>query len=296
MVRVYYSDDYVLAAHSFDTTRKARWVSEALRADPAQRHEVVAPDPVTYDDIAALHDQAYVSAVRDGTPRNLAESNGFPWDAGLWSMVCASNGGAVAAALHALESGGTAGSLSSGLHHARRDRGNGFCTFNGIALAARAAVTAGAGRILIIDLDAHCGGGTFDLLASDPTIRQIDLAVSPFDWYGGNDRMQLDFIQDPKDYLPTLRSRLDRQDARSFDLVLYNAGMDPHEGCNVGGRAGIDRALLAQRESMVFEWCRSNDLPTAFVLAGGYTGPRLSRHELVDLHLLTIVAAGGPIV
>ena len=76
-------------------------------------------------------------------------------------MVCASNGGAVAAA-RAARAGGVAGSLSSGLHHAGRDRGAGFCTFNGLVLAARAALSEGAARVLVLDLDAHCGGGTHE--------------------------------------------------------------------------------------------------------------------------------------
>ena len=74
-------------------------------------------------------------------------------------MVLSSNGGAVAAGLAALEHG-VAGSLSSGLHHARREKGAGFCTFNGLVIAAREALTAGARSVLILDFDAHCGGGT----------------------------------------------------------------------------------------------------------------------------------------
>src|SRR2546429_582741 len=83
-------------------------------------------------------------AVETGLPRDLAESQGFVWGLGLWPMVLASNGGAVAAALAALQEG-VAGSLSSGLHHARRGSGAGFCTFNGLVIAARAALAAGAG-------------------------------------------------------------------------------------------------------------------------------------------------------
>lgn len=42
---------------------------------------------------------------------------------------------------------------------------------------------------------------------------------------------------------------------------------------------------------MVFKWCASRDIPVAFVLAGGYTGARMSEGELVNLHLLTVDAA-----
>jgi len=90
--------------------------------------ELCAPEPLTPLLLAEVHDREYIRAVETGQPKARAESQGFPWDPGLWPMVLASNGGAVAAALAASERG-VAGSLSSGLHHARHDRGAGFCTF-----------------------------------------------------------------------------------------------------------------------------------------------------------------------
>ena len=72
--------------------------------------------------VAAVHDPGYVRAVQTGEPRSLAESQGFDWDPGVWPMALATNGGVVAAALAALADG-VAGSLSSGLHHARRGSG-----------------------------------------------------------------------------------------------------------------------------------------------------------------------------
>jgi hypothetical protein len=79
--------------------------------------------------------------------------------------------------------------------------------------------------------------------------------------------------------------------APQFSLCLYNAGMDPSEDCNVGGLQGISREILAERERIVFDWCRTQGVPVAFVLAGGYVGPRLDEPGLVDLHRLTLSAA-----
>ena len=197
----------------------------------------------------------------------------------------------MASALRALETGGVAGSLSSGLHHARRAWGAGFCTFNGLALAARRALDAGAHGVLVIDLDAHCGGGTADILADDPAVACIDLAVDAFDLYPERGRFTLDTILDAAAYLPTLGRRLDVLDPAGFDLVLYNAGMDPFERCTTGGRRGMTTQLLAQRERTVFEWCRTKGLPIAFVLAGGYANPGFDEGELVELHRLTLAEA-----
>lgn len=291
-MQLFYSPDYVLAQHSFDTTRKAGWVAESLARDPIPGWELIAPAPLDEAALCAVHDPAYVAAVRTGRPVDLAESQGFAWDPGLWPMVRASNGGAVAAALAALRDG-VAGSLSSGLHHARRGQGAGFCTFNGLVLAARAAQAAGARRILILDLDAHCGGGTQSLIAGDPTIHHLDIAVDPFDRYVPGPQGTLDRVTAAAVYLPAVEAGLAALKAAgpAFDLCLYNAGMDPYESCPIGGLPGITRRILAARETRVFTWCRARRIPIAFVLAGGYVGPDFPVADLVALHRLTLEAA-----
>lgn len=291
-MQLFFSPDYALAAYSFDTTRKAAWIAESLRPAPSAGVEIVAPASLTREQVAAVHAPDYVDAVRTGRPRRLASSMGFSWDPGIWPMVLASNGGVVAAARAALVDGG-AGSLSSGLHHARSDHGAGFCTFNGLVLAARAALDAGARRVLILDLDAHCGGGTASLTAGDQAIWHVDVAVNHFDSYTPGPQQRLVVIENAADYLATIEQELTdiETSAPEFDLCLYNAGMDPFQGCDIGGLPGIDAGVLGRREELVFGWCRQRRIPVAFVLAGGYTGKRLDRDGLVALHRRTIAAA-----
>ena len=69
--------------------------------------------------------------------------------------------------------------------------------------------------------------------------------------------------------------------------------MDPFEGCSDGALAGITRERLANREHIVFEWCRRHGIPVAFSLAGGYVGDKLDQQGLVELHLLTLEAAAS---
>jgi acetoin utilization deacetylase AcuC-like enzyme len=291
---VYYSPAYAAAGYSFDTTRKARWVAESLCERPIAGVVLVAPEPLTAAHLAAVHESTYVDAVRTGTPRALAESNGFEWDPGIWEAVCASNGGAVAAAVHALQTGRNSGSLSSGLHHAHRGCGAAFCTFNGLALAAKAALDAGAASLLVLDVDAHPGDGTVDIVSEWPGVWHADVTVCPWAVRPRDpSRCTSDIVRRAAQYLPTLERRLGALDAGAFDLCLYNAGMDPHEDSEVGGLPGITSAVLREREQMVFGWAAGARLPVAFVLAGGYAGPRLSRHALVDLHRSTIEAAAA---
>jgi acetoin utilization deacetylase AcuC-like enzyme len=299
-MNVFFSPDYVGSTYAFETTRKAKWVADSLTSAPINDIALLPPLPLSYDHVVKVHDPIYVQAVQTGFPRSLAESQEFHWDAGLWPMVLASNGGAVAAALDAMQHG-VAGSLSSGLHHARYGIGAGYCTFNGLVISARQALAAGASAVLILDLDAHCGGGSASLIANDSRIWQLDVSVDSYDSYDGSARARLRLVKRGEDYLGEIESGLREivRQGQQFDLCLYNAGMDPFEGCPDGGLIGITKEMLAARERLVFEWCRRQGLAVAFMLAGGYIGEQLDADGLVDLHRLTISAAvesgrGGP--
>jgi acetoin utilization deacetylase AcuC-like enzyme len=246
-MQLFHSPSYTIATHSFETTRKSRWIAESLAREPIGRIELVAPKPTSAAALNCLHDPEYVDAVRTGNPRELAESQGFSWDPALWEMVCTSNGGIVAAATDALCTGRVSGSLSSGLHHARRARGAGYCTFNGLVLAARAALDAGARTVLILDLDAHCGGGTHDLTHADERTWQMDVSVNLFDQYEPLGNNQLEIVSNASGYLPTIERKLTclEHEGSRFDICLYNAGMDPFGGCSIGGMQASRKRFFA---------------------------------------------------
>ena len=287
-MKLFYSADYVGAAQSFDTTRKSGWIADSLAQTPIAGVEVVAPTPLSFQEIAEVHDPVYVKAVRRGEPRHLAESQGFTWDPGMWKAVTASNGGVVQAARAAIADG-VAGSLSSGLHHARQERGAAFCTFNVLVIAAKTVLGEGARAVLILDVDAHCGGGTHSLIENDSRIRHVDVSLNVVDAYWTNGDNTLDIIRDADKYLPTIGERLG--ELGQFDLCLYNSGMDPEERCEMGGFPGISSEVLRQREQLVFSWAKQRGIPIAFVLAGGYAGARLTQQGVVTLHRFTIEAA-----
>jgi acetoin utilization deacetylase AcuC-like enzyme len=292
-VRVFYSDDYVANGTSFDTTRKSQWVAESLQETPLAGVVLTAPPRLAQALLERVHSPAYLAALEHGTPRVLAESAGFAWDPGLWRAAAAQAAGCVAAALASLEDG-VSGTLSSGLHHAHHHYGSGFCSLNGLALAVHALASAGLPRVLVLDLDAHCGGGTHEALLELPAARQLDLvpAHSRFDDYHPR-AGRLIPVRRAADYLATLADALAAEEENLPEAVVYNAGMDLHEGSRIGGLSGVDATLLAAREHLVFDWCRRHQLPVSFALAGGYTGPRMSKEELVGLHRLTVAAAAN---
>lgn len=287
---VFYAPDYAGAGSEFDTTRKARYLAADLYERPVTGVVLTEPTPATTDDLKRIHDAGYVKAVLTGEAHSLAASAGLGWDPGFVTAILSSTGGCIEAARSAWTNG-IAGTLSSGLHHARRDTGAGYCTFNGLALAALTFLDLGARRVLIIDLDAHHGGGTHDILGTDDHITQLDVSTDGYDRYRPHDGWTTDLITDAADYLPTIAARLGAIDPTTVDSILFNAGMDPHEDCDTGGLRGIDTQILAERDQLVFDWATINHLPIAFTLAGGYTGVDLDDTQLTALHRLTIEAA-----
>ena len=289
-MKIFYNDGYVAPNHSFDTTRKAAWIADAIHETGVPGVELV--DPACFTGLAeqvieSIHDTEYVDALRKGEPEGLASSQGFVWDEGIWEMALNSTAGVLGAVTEALASGSSAGSLSSGLHHARAGEGSGFCTVNGLAGAARHALGLVDGTVVVLDVDAHCGGGTHSLIGHEERIRHLDLSVSSFDSYAatGDNRLVL-LTRDAgragfdRRYLDELDGLLD-QIPDDTGLVVYNAGMDPYPT--------VSAVALAQREDRVAGWCATNNVPVAFVLAGGYTHV-MAEGQLVDLHMQTIRA------
>ncbi len=68
-------------------------------------------------------------------------------------------------------------------HHAEPDRAMGFCLFNNVAVAAKAALAAGARRLLIVDWDLHHGNGTQTVFWDDP--RVLYFSTHEFPQYPG---------------------------------------------------------------------------------------------------------------
>ena len=275
-MKVFYAPEYVAPGYFHETTRKAGWLATSLLRDPIPGVELIAPTPASQSDLEQIHDPAYVEAVRTGEDLLSARSNGFDWDEGIWVMATYMAGGVVAAAQEALKQG-VSGSLSTGMHHAEWRFGKGFCTFNDLVLAAHAALKAGAESVVILDCDAHHGGGTHKLIAGEPRIRQVDVAIDGYDQYVCSENCTVLYVKG-RSYLETVQSALDAcGDAPG--LVLYNAGMDPYRGCPIGGINEVTKEVLAEREQMVFEWAAVNHVPIQ-QCQNGLGGSRLSSIEL----------------
>lgn len=270
---VYWNKAYIAPKQSFDTTRKSRDVASLINDLHPPTPEGLANSSRL---INALHTTEYLEALKTGEPSILAESNGFDWDQGIWNMAINSTAGILSAIDDAVEDGGIHGSLSSGLHHADDEMGLGYCTVNGLAVGAIYARLEKDLRnkgVLIIDFDAHCGGGTSRFLSNwDMTqIKILDLSTQAFDEYPprAGDRLVLarprNYPSPQAGYMGHVEDMLKDVQAQQYGLVLYNAGVDPYPE--------IEFDTLGERDRMVFKRVREWELPCVWMLAGGYSPP-----------------------
>jgi acetoin utilization deacetylase AcuC-like enzyme len=282
MAAIFFNDKTTQTIVYFDTTKKGADVARALSR---RGYQITIPEPVTSEILERYHTPAYISAIETGEPLDLAESQNFAWDPHTWTSVTAQTG-AMVAAVHAALRDGRAYALASGFHHASRARGGGFCTFNGIAIAAGEALAAGARHVFILDFDAHGGGGTHDIIAGWDHVMHYDMTTATYEAYTPTAPHRRVHVHTAATYLPTVNALLAELDAQvqPGDVVLYNAGMDSYEGCDIGGLTGITSDMLRTRDALVDAWVRRHNLKIAACLAGGYQGKNYPNELLIQLH------------
>lgn len=279
---VFYSPAYAVPGR-VETVSKSALVAGLIEAGTAGEVRLSAPHPATREELGLIHSPEHVRRTFEEQASALEVG---PWSQALLDSILASTGGMRDAMKHALQHG-RSGSLSSGLHHARRAAGAGFCQFNGLALAALEALKH-VPSVGILDLDAHAGGGTFDILGDDPRIRLADITVNAFDcWIPANPQRHCYVeVRDPRRYLDAVAHAL--RFLEGVACLIYNAGMDTHE--KAGGLTGITTDIIVEREQRVVRWARAQGIPHVFALAGGYQWGGLTLAQVAALHLETVRA------
>jgi acetoin utilization deacetylase AcuC-like enzyme len=268
---------------------KFRILYELLLADGLVTPErTFAPTLPPTEWLELVHDPAYIQAYYTGTLDSKAQRRiGLPWSAELVNRTCIAVGGSILTAKLALESG-LACNTAGGTHHAFPTYGSGFCIFNDLAIASRVLQQSGAvNKILIVDLDVHQGDGTAAIFQQDPSVFTFSMhcevnfpgtkQISDLDVSLREGMEDEEYLKTLAEYLPDLLSQI------KPDLVLYDAGVDPHLSDRLGKLALTDRGIF-DRDLQVLNTCVSQGYPVACVIGGGYAEDLNSlvyRHSLL---------------
>lgn len=214
--------------------------------------EIKSFSKISREALYLAHDKNYVDGVLSG---NIVNGYGTK-DLSIAKSLPFVVSSLVEATLHSYLSGETSVSPTGGFHHASYNKAAGFCTFNGLIVAAQMVHQLGANKVGILDLDQHEGDGTSQIIK-----------------YLG-----LDYIQhysSGEEHITPEGAELWLKDLRAVvhqfegcDVVIYQAGADSAVTDPLGGYL-TDRQML-KRDEIVFETLKLLGVPVTWCNAGGY--------------------------
>ncbi len=154
--------------------------SKAIK--PTQVH---SPRMATDEELALIHDEDFIQAVKLAGASNLPPANAENFGLGTEDTPIFKNmheassllvGGTLLAAEHVMEGRVEhALNLGGGLHHGFRGKASGFCVYNDISVAIKWLREKYDARVLYIDTDAHHGDGVQWAFYDDPNVCTISI-------------------------------------------------------------------------------------------------------------------------
>lgn len=217
-------------------------ILEALAEEPEWTQ--VQPAPAAPEDLRRAHGEA-----------RLAEAARNPRQAELAALAA---GGAILASDLAMAGEPAFAVVRPPGHHAARDAGWGYCVYNNVGVALlRLREQGRIASALVVDIDAHTGDGTVDVLSPWPGAR----VLNPY----ADDRVA---------YLALLEREL--RDQPAVDILAVSAGFDAYKE-DVGHKLETMDFFLVGR--CLRQFCRRLGHERRFaVLEGGYFLPALGRN------------------
>ncbi len=253
------------------------------------REQLFAPPPLTEEQILRTHDPIYWTRLKnlELTPREQRVS-GFPHSKELIERERVICHGTMIGAEKAFLETKCAFNVAGGTHHAYRDRAEGFCLLNDIALAAHHLIDHhGLERMLVVDLDVHQGNGTAKIFQDDPRVFTFSMHGAknyPFKKEVSDRDIPLpDKIQDDE-YLNLLRENLEElMETVDPQFVFFQSGVDILESDKLG-KLGVTIEGCKERDRLVFEACHQLEIPVQVSMGGGYS-PQIA--DIVEAHANT---------
>jgi acetoin utilization deacetylase AcuC-like enzyme len=281
---LFFNDTYQVVlpgTHSFPMA-KYRYVREALQKELQSSAATFSESPLcSVDDLCTVHDPEYVRRFLNGELTRMENRRiGFPWSPESVDRALSSTGGTVAATHAVCQPGDMtprfSGHIAGGTHHAFPDRGEGFCVFSDIAVAARVALrdyTTSVRQILIVDLDVHQGNGNAEIFANEPRVFTFSLQCEG-NFFSKREQSDLDvdlpvgagdaaYLAALAEHLPPLFERLQP------DLTFFQAGVDPHEADRFG-KLEVSSAGLKRRNKLVLDLAAQHRSRCVLTMGGGY--------------------------
>lgn len=286
-VALVYSKDYSInlggleRAHPFDIHKYSKIAKQLVADGLLSNPDFHVPDELTREQTLKVHTEAFLDSLKDSktVARYLEASlvGALPArviERGMLRAFRHASGGTLLAARLALKYG-VAVNLGGGYHHAKPDRGEGFCVYADMPIAIRLLQEEKlVERVLVVDLDVHQGNGTIVCCKDDPTVFTFSMHqgnIYPIPKEEGDRDIELDAGTGDEQYLETLQRALPEVIRQSRpDLVIYQAGCDVLAGDPLASLK-MTAEGIARRDAYVIDTCVQRRIPIVMTLGGGYS-------------------------
>jgi histone deacetylase 11 len=296
-VAIVYGMDYRIRAgrmetlHPFDMRKNERVYRALVDRNMFAPRDVFVPDEVTRKQLLRVHTREYLDSLKD--PLVVARCLEAPGAASLspdeleariLRPFRLTSGGTILAAREALKYG-IGINIGGGYLHAKPARGDAFCIYADVPVAIRQLQKEGKIRkAMVIDLDAHQGNGTILCLRDDPdtyTFSMYEADIYPIPKAVGDQDVALPAGMNDSTYLNLLSQQLPQAFARFGrpDIVFYVAGCDSVKGDSLA-HLSMTPAGIVERDRMVINTCREEEVPVVMTLGGGYSRDAWRAHYL----------------
>lgn len=286
-VAVVYSSEYQIdlagleRLHPFDIHKYARIYRELVAARLLTPADVYVPKPVTEEAILRVHTREFLTSLRSSsTVARYLEASvvavlpASVVDSGMLRPFRYASGGTLMAGREALRCG-IAINIGGGYHHAKPQRGEGFCIYADIPIAIRTLQAEGKIKTaLVVDLDVHQGNGTAVCLANDDTTFTFSMHqrdIYPIPKEKSDLDVEFEAGTDDQAFMETLTKHLPGVLERSSpDIVFLVAGCDTLAGDPLASLSMTEEGIV-RRDAMVIDACVERGVPVVMTLGGGYS-------------------------
>ena len=238
--------------------------------------------------IEKAHDKEYISKLNHlSLSKSEIRKTGFPLSKELVNREYIITQGTLDCVDFAIKHGASA-NIAGGTHHAFRDRGEGFCLFNDVAIGSYYALEKYQMQsILILDLDVHQGNGTASILKDNDKVFTFSMhGEKNYPFHKETSSLDIPVKDGIKggEYLKKLRENLDfLSDELSPDFIFYISGVDILDTDKLG-RLAVKREDCKKRDEMVYEFSKKCKAPIVTVMGGGYSD---KIYDIVEAHCNT---------
>jgi len=257
--------EYDLPGHP-ESSERVRGTYEFLRKYKA--FEFAKPEECERRDLLLVHSKEMIDSIKHGNFVNFET----PPVKNIYHYAKLSAGGSLLSMDLALEEGNSFSLMRPPGHHASRNRFEGFCYFNNLAIAVAKALKR-VKRVGILDIDCHHGNGTQDIFLGNPRVVYASIHQYGFIYPGTGKHSEQNCHNYPLEsgtgegeYLDKLEIGLYKISKFRPDLLAVSAGFDTYERDPLANLK-LEIGTYAKISKMISEL----GIPRFAVLEGGYS-------------------------